>query len=385
MKKRIVLFSILLMLLTAFAAFAEEASPQSVTLTYGGKALAAKKEAALSDKDYKTYFTIKSKKALVMESETPLCALYIQVYDQPRKYEVQTQQEGQWQTVFSSAEHLSDWVPLPQGASSVRIVNKDKNNLWLAEVTAFGAGEKPAAIPTWQDLSKCDLMLMVAHPDDDLLWFGGLLPTYAGERGLNVQVVYLVPTGGERKLELLDALWHCGVEAYPAFLNMRDNRAANMKAMYQRWGESKVLNRVTGAIRQYQPEVLVTQGEKGEYGHAAHQVIADACKRCIVYAAESKRFETSLKAYGPWQVKKLYLHEYPQNPVVLDWHQPLNAFDGKDAFTVASEAMNMHASQVKRGWQLEDHGEHDNTLFGLYFSTVGEDTGNDLMEHIDMD
>ena len=44
----------------------------------------------------------------------------------------------------------------------------------------------------WQpSCEKADLLLIVAHPDDELLWFGGALPTYAGERGMAVQVMYM--------------------------------------------------------------------------------------------------------------------------------------------------------------------------------------------------
>jgi LmbE family N-acetylglucosaminyl deacetylase len=36
-----------------------------------------------------------------------------------------------------------------------------------------------------------DLVLFSAHGDDEHLFFAGLLPTYAEERGYRVQVVYL--------------------------------------------------------------------------------------------------------------------------------------------------------------------------------------------------
>ncbi len=82
-------------------------------------------------------------------------------------------------------------------------------------------------------------------------------------------------------------------------------------------------------------------------------------------------------------MKKLYLHEYPENPLVCDWDQPLAAFGGKTGFEVAEEAFLCHASQVKRGWAFTRHGEHDNAAFGLYMTQVGEDSGiGDLMEHI---
>ena len=100
--------------------------------------------------------------------------------------------------------------------------------------------------------------------DDDLLWFGGLLPTYAGEKDLSVQVTYLVPSIGYRRLELLDGLWHCGVETYPIFLEIPDKRAPNLSAQYKLWNKNHLINRVAEAIRQVRPEVIVTQDERGE-------------------------------------------------------------------------------------------------------------------------
>ena len=52
-------------------------------------------------------------------------------------------------------------------------------------------------------------------------------------------------------------------------------------------------------------------------------------------------------------------------------------------FEVAAEAFEFHRSQVRRNWQFEAVGPHDNTLFGLYFTKVGQDTGiGDFMENI---
>jgi len=82
-------------------------------------------------------------------------------------------------------------------------------------------------------------------------------------------------------------------------------------------------------------------------------------------------------------VRKLYLHEYEKNPIVCDWDQPLDAFGGKTGYEVAAEAFAFHGSQVRRDWEFEVHGKHDNAQFGLYFTSVGKDSGiGDLMENI---
>lgn len=129
--------------------------------------------------------------------------------------------------------------------------------------------------------------------------------------------------------------------------------------------------------------MVVTQDFRGEYGHGAHRVVADAASKCIHYAADSEKFPASAENYGIWQVKKLYVHLYGENQLRMDWHQPLNAFDGKDSMTVATEALNCHVSQILAGWEMTEGGDMDNALFGLYYTAVGPDeAGNDLMEHI---
>ena len=143
-----------------------------------------------------------------------------------------------------------------------------------------------------------------------------------------------------------------------------------------------MLRLVTEVIRKHQPEVMVTHGEKGEYGHGAHRAACDAAKNCVKLAAKSSQFTKSAKEYGTWQVKKLYLHEYRKNVIPCDWNKPLEAFGGKTGFQVAEEAFAFHRSQVRRNWAFEAVGSHDNTLFGLYFTKVGQDTGiGDFMEH----
>lgn len=229
-------------------------------------------------------------------------------------------------------------------------------------------------------------MLLVAHPDDELLWFGGLLPTYAGQRNLRVQVAYLVPSTPLRRLELLDGLWTCGVKSYPLFGGMRDVRASTLKGQYKLWSKNRVLTAVVEMLRQVKPEVLVTQDVNGEYGHGAHRVCADICQLAVTQAADGSCCKDSAKEHGVWQVKKLYIHLYGDDPLRMNWREPLSAFGGKDGYTVACEALACHASQVKHGWAMEEGGDTDNSLFGLCFSTVGPDAEkNDLMENILLD
>jgi len=385
-------FAAILLILLPVLAGADTAQEikSGVTFEANGK---AKNVEEMRDDDFGTYFPLKEKNGwLEIHSEEEIHGVSVMLFDkfsQPLSYELQIRDvSGEWVTTDKSAEdYLVQWHELEKGTKELRILATSRERLRIAELRLFGEGEKPAEIQHWKTLGKCDMMLLTAHPDDETLWFAGLLPTYAGERKLRVQPVVMVPTGGERKLEVLSAFWTCGVTAYPEFLGLVDKNGKSVEKQYKVWrGQNRVLGLVTEVIRKHQPEVLVTHGERGEYGHGAHKTACDAAKLSVKYAAKESRFKESAKKYGTWQVKKLYLHEYDKNVIPCDWSVPLEAFGGKTGYEVAAEAFAWHRSQIKRDWEYEIHGKHDNAAFGLYFTTVGQDTGTgDFMEHIELE
>ena len=344
----------------------------------------------MQDDNFHTYYPLKDKKGwLEVHSEEPVCGIYLMQFEKitvPLSYDLQIRDEnGEWKTVAQGGEYLIHWHPLDKAVREFRISATSRERIRIAELRLYGEGEKPEEVQDWHTIDKCDMMLLTGHPDDEILWFAGLLPTYAGERGLRVQLAVMAPTGGERKLELLHAIWHCGVKAYPEFIGLVDKNGKTVEGQYQAWkGKNRVLGLVTEVIRKHQPEVMVTHGENGEYGHGAHRTACAAAKECVKLAARKNRFPKTANKYGVWQVKKLYLHEYKKNVIPCDWNVPLEAFGGKTGYEVAEEAFAFHRTQVKRDWKFEAVGPHDNTLFGLFYTTVGPDTGTgDFMEHIE--
>lgn len=343
----------------------------------------------LRDHNMSTYFPFREKKGiLTVNAPSPVEGISVMLHDkygQPLAYDLQVPGNGEeWVTVAQGGEFLAEWHELKEPTKRFRLAAACKERMRIAELRVFGPGEKPEDVQCWSRLEKCDMMLLSAHPDDEILWFGGLLPTYAGDRKLRLQVSVLVPTGGTRKLELLSALWHCGVRYYPEMLNFLDKNGHTPEKQYTLWkGKNRVLSRIVEVIRKHKPEVLITHGVGGEYGHGAHRTAADAAKEAIRLSAKKNKFSKSAKEYGTWEVKKLYLHEYEKNPIQCDWSIPLSSFGGKTGYEVAGEAFAFHASQVARDWGFEVHGAHDNAAFGLYYTSVGPDSGiGDLMEHI---
>lgn len=388
--KKTLLFCISLIVLLALVSFAAAEEAKEITEGITFEANGRNKDFDLMHDDvFKTYFPFKEKTGwLEIHSEEPVYGVYVMLFEKftaPLTYDVEVRgADGEWEKIAEGGDFLVHWHPLEKGYHEIRLKGTVTERIRISELRLYGKGDKPASVQEWRLAGKCDMMLLTGHPDDELLWFAGLLPTYAGERGLRVQVAVMAPTGGMRKLELLHALWHCGVKDYPEFIGLIDKNGKSLDGQYTKWkGSKKVWGLVTGVIRKHQPEVLVTHGENGEYGHGAHRVACDSAKHCIKLAANSKDYPKSSEQYGTWQVKKLYLHEYKKNIIPCDWNVPLKAFGGKTGFEVAEEAFQFHRSQVKRDWAFERGGQHDNTLFGLYFTDVGPDSGTgDMMEHI---
>lgn len=391
MKKLCVASLMLLLLLLAVPALAQDAAD----ITAEAKIVSSSRVWAAvraTDRDYSTAWTSDKERypSLEITSKTPCYGLYVCFGEDVKPWNVQVLQGKKWTTVATGdGLYAHEYLPL-DGLTHFRITYDDgtKCKLSVTELYLLSQGDVPAFVQRWQPtVEKADLMLLVAHPDDEILFFGGMLPEYAGERGLKVVVCYMTCGTTTRRSELLNGLWLCGVRTYPDIGSMWDKYALKKTdPIYSAWkGKTNVHKYVTALIRKYRPEVLVTHDVNGEYGHGAHMVCAEAAQTCIVSAADESKFADSAKLYGAWQVKKLYIHLYKENQVTLDWDIPLASQGGRTGFEVAQEAYTLHASQPQgKQYQVEPRdSEKSSYLFGLYYSAVGADEQkNDLFEHI---
>lgn len=294
---------------------------------------------------------------------------------------------GGWEDVASyEGKHYEQFYPV-DGLSEIRIVHRDqpRENLKILELTVVTPGELPDNIHVWQDPpEKVDLMLLHGHPDDEVLWFGGLLPYYGGEQKKDVLVVCAAPSHYQRRHELLDALWTCGIRIHPVFLPLSDVITNDMNTVLDTWGRSNAESLVTELYRRYKPDVVVTHDILGEYGHGVHKAISYIARNALTTAADESKYPNSAAQYGVWNVPKAYVHLYEENQIQMDWWQPLDSFGGMTAQDVARQAFLCHVSQQERAWAVEDHGEDDNSLFGLYHTTVGLDViGGDFFENLE--
>src|SRR3954452_19806580 len=157
------------------------------------------------------------------------------------------------------------------------------------------------------------LMCVLAHPDDESLGTGGTLAAYAAERVTTFLVTatrgdrFRIGTGVEpptpdvlgrtREAELLAAAREFGVHdvrvlGYPdGALDQVDHAAA--------------IETIAGHLRRARPQVVITFGPDGAYGHPDHIAISQLTTAAIACAADAS-FAGGRVPGEPHRVAKLY-------------------------------------------------------------------------------
>ena len=285
-------------------------------------------------------------------------------------------------------EFRTNYVPFTKAVSRFTITLLDgPADVRMNRLQVLSLGEIPDWVQRWERLEgAADIMLVATHPDDELLWFGGLLPMYAGEYQKKVIVVHTVGSSAFRHNELLAALWTCGVRYYPVIGTFPDRNVSTRKECLKNWGgEEKLQKYIVEQMRKYRPSVVVTQGIDGESKHMHHKLTVQAVIDAVTELSGDASWDAATAGlYGAWQPKKLYVHLWGEDQTVFNWRQPLSAFGGEDALSVAKRAFKMHRSQQTGRYSVEDSGQNDCRIFGLYWSSVGADEAHDdLLEHIE--
>lgn len=288
-------------------------------------------------------------------------------------------------TVTGGADSfLHEYIAIP-GGSSRAVINLSRQEK-ICGIKAYSEGELPSDVQVWKpSCDKADIMLLSTHADDEILFFGGILPEYAGERGLNVQLVYFSNYFGGtviREHEKLDGLWTAGVRNYPVNGDFPDEYADDLEAAKRLYNYDKTLEFVVAQIRRFKPQICIAQDTNGEYGHGTHMLTSAAMQEAVTISMDESRMPESAKQYGVWDVPKTYIHLYQENEINLDCRKPLSGFGGKTAFEVAQESYKQHVSQQWCWFYVSDTNQYSIAKFGLYRTTAGADTGSDMMENL---
>ncbi len=388
--KKIFMMLVLLFVLLFSIGVAEEARVLNDEVTFSATKNSEKLFRML-DQKYNTCFHVTNQK-IVIDLKGQTCGgIYLTFLSEPTTLMIEEKnQEGVWQVnTYFDAKYKNQYIKLSLSKSTthLRIGAKEENaELKINSFYLLSEGTLPSFVQTWETLdTPADIMQIVTHPDDDILWFAGLLPLYAGEKEKKVMVVYTVGQCKEsRKNELLDGLWTCKVKYYPEIGPFKDLNSKNKKTViYRMGGKDKMPLYVTTMLRKHRPSVVVTQALNGEYGHLQHIVTVEGVVNAVTKHVHDVQYQTP--AFNePFQVKKLYVHAYKNNQIHMDYTKKLDHFQGQTAFEIAKSAFKKHVSQQKTHYKVRLDGAFKPTVLGLYYSTVGDDVlKNDILEHIE--
>jgi LmbE family N-acetylglucosaminyl deacetylase len=157
------------------------------------------------------------------------------------------------------------------------------------------------------------MMAVLAHPDDESLGCGGTLARYAGE---GVDTFLVTATRGEngrhgstrgasplqlgriREAELLAAAKVLGLSEV-RFLDYVDGAV-------DRVDPDQAIRQIAFHIRRVRPDVVMTFGPDGAYGHPDHIAISQLTTSALVYAAQSGGPHRNGEQHPPHVVSKLY-------------------------------------------------------------------------------
>jgi len=259
-------------------------------------------------------------------------------------------------------------------------------------------------------MSAPRLMAVVAHPDDEALGFGGTLAKYAAE---GVEVFVLSATRGDAgryRGHLPGSDAHPGADALARIREAELRAAAAELGVHEvdlldyhdqqldRAVPGEVIAGIARHLRRIRPEVVVTFGPDGAYGHPDHVAISQFTTAAIVAAAELAP-PPGVDAGGPpHSVSKLYYLAWPaaawsafeaafrrliatvdgQERQATPWPAwaITTVIDTRAVWPTAWRAVSCHVSQVTAYERLRDLApEHHEALWGWQsfyrvFSTV---------------
>ena len=366
----------------------------------------------LTDGNTKKYATSGANASITLKNPDGMGSLYLLFDLEYAEYTITNNDTG---NSITAGQHsfLHEYVDLKAafGALPKSVTLTFSGTVRLSELSVFSEGTAPEHVQVWGAPlnGKADIVLFATHGDDDQLFFAGLLPRYTSEPDCAVQVVYMTDhrnLTNARTHEMLNGLWAVGVTAYPVFGEFADFLIEDLQGTYDEYerlgtSEDELQSFVVEQIRRFRPQVAIGHDLKGEYGHGMHMVYSDLLVKALEMTADPTVFPSSAEKYGTWNIPKLYLHLYAENPIELNYDAPLDNFDGMTAFEVTQKlGYPCHESQqytwftkwinwvdrkvngtpITKASQISTYNP---CKFGLYRSLVGEDVKkNDFLENI---
>lgn len=299
---------------------------------------------------------------------SPIGAVYVKWNKAVQPYQLITDCEE-----LSCGENgfLHEFIALDNPSNTLTFSLPSENPMGIYEIRIFTDNEVPDDVQIWEPpCEKADILMISAHADDEILFMGGIIPTYVPQ-GARVQVAYMTEfwsTAPVREHEKLDGLWTDGLRTYPVCGNFKDVYAENLADAEKKYDLEAMTNYVAGLLEDFEPQIVVTHDFNGEYGHGFHQLTAKA----VSQALEQSNFD----------VPKAYFHLYPENSIHMELNVPIASLAGKTALEIAKEAYLQHKSQQWCWFYVSDTYKYSCADFGLYKTTVGADVTDSMLDNI---
>lgn len=280
-----------------------------------------------------------------------------------------------------------EYYELNEKTSTIQInINNTNNSKGITSIRIYEKGKVGISVEKWKNPpKKCDLMVASAHRDDELLFFGGTIPYYHGVRKKKVCTVFFSGNDILRIREALASQWSMGIKNYPIFMGFKGGYHNGVNGVFVDWGgENYVFNKTVSLIRKYKPDVIVTHDINGEYGHPTHKLLPYLIKKSILMSKDKNIYNESYIKYGIHQIKKLYLHNYYKNDIIINWNESSSLLDRKTPFEVALVGYDKYYSQHNI-FRMNDNRvrKYPNDKYELIYTIVGNDIKkNDFFENI---
>ena len=247
---------------------------------------------------------------------------------------------------------------------------------------------------------KRRLLAVLAHPDDESLGVGGTLAKYAAD---GVDVFLITATRGEAGQfrghrrghaqhpgpEALGTIRLAELRAAAAALGVSEVSLLDYEDQHlDRANAREAVRRIAARLRTVRPQVVVTFGPDGAYGHPDHIAISQFTTAAIVAAADAEFVpDDDATAAPPHAVSKLYYLAWPQTTWTVyqaslrtlsvavdgaerhatpwpDW-AITTVIDTSEMWPVVWRAVSCHQSQLAAYERLSGlPPEHHQTLWG---------------------
>ena len=193
------------------------------------------------------------------------------------------------------------------------------------------------------------LMAVLAHPDDESLGVGGTLAKYASE---GVEVFLVTATRGDsgryRGLgsddpqhpgsSALARIRESELRAAASALGVREVSLLDFRDQYlDRANPHEAVAALVQHIRRIRPQVVVTFGPEGAYGHPDHIAISQFTTAATVAAVDPTFRCDAIRANSPHAVSKLYYIAWPESTwkaYQAAFRKLVSRVDGVERYTI---------------------------------------------------